>query len=103
METLATQPMIRLTVLLCIGLASACTGRTTNVDDPEPCSEPWNQLVEARLQTGDPEGHGPDVGSMEWRSVVEFKLGIRGDADVPSRESDEWCTFIDAMVGLHQL
>ena len=43
-------------------------------------------------------GHGPDIGSGEWKSVVEFKLGIRGNPDVPDRDSQEWCSYIDALI-----
>ncbi len=40
-------------------------------------------------------GHGPDLGSEEWKSVVEFKLGIRDQADLPSRNSEDWCRRIE--------
>lgn len=66
----------------------------------KPCSAPWLQMVEQTLSTGDGQGHGPDLGSSEWRSVVEFKLGIRGNPDVPDRATEEWCAYIDqAMSG----
>lgn len=90
--------MTRLIVLLSILIVSSCGDEKTPDLNPKPCSEPWRQYVEAQLQTGDSQGHGPDVGSLEWRSVVEFKLGIRGDPAVPSRESDEWCTYIDEKI-----
>ncbi len=63
-----------------------------------PCSSAWARKIEERVSTGDGRGHGPDPGSREWRSVVEFRLGIRGDPEVPSRESDAWCRFIDEIV-----
>lgn len=50
------------------------------------------------MPTGDGQGHGPDLGSDEWKSVVEFKLGIRGDPQVPGRDSQAWCTYIDHVV-----
>ncbi|GAA0791478.1 MULTISPECIES: hypothetical protein [Pseudomonadati] len=59
------------------------------------CSEVWYQQVEKQLLSGDGQGHGPDLGSDEWQSVIEFKLGIRGDKTVPQRNTDAWCTFID--------
>ena len=65
---------------------------------PTPCSEAWNQQLETTLGTGDGMGHGPDIGSQEWQSVIEFKLGIRGRADVPERGSKDWCEFIDAQL-----
>jgi hypothetical protein len=91
--------MIRPFVLLSVVFAAACSGEQARETSPEPCSERWQQYVEARLPTGDSQGHGPDVGSMEWRSVVEFKLGIRGNREIPPRDSLEWCTFIDARIG----
>jgi uncharacterized protein len=62
------------------------------------CSETWYGTVEAKVSTGDGRGHGPDVGSDEWKSVVEFKLGIRGKPDIPSRGSDAWCRHIDQVL-----
>jgi hypothetical protein len=43
-------------------------------------------------------GHGPDIGSEEWKSVIEFKLGVRGNQGVPDRNSQEWCRFIDDLL-----
>jgi hypothetical protein len=59
------------------------------------CSDVWYQQVEAQITSGDGQGHGPDIGGNEWQSVVEFKLGVRGDKSVPQRSTDEWCAFID--------
>lgn len=64
----------------------------------KPCSTQWQQMVEKTLSTGDGQGHGPDLGSSEWRSVVEFKLGIRGNPDVPDRASEAWCAYIDQAI-----
>jgi hypothetical protein len=94
-----TRSVIRSIVLPGIVLAAACSGEQTHETSPEPCSEQWQQSIEARLHTGDSQGHGPDVGSAEWFSVVEFKLGIRGKPEVPSRDSLEWCTYIDDRIG----
>ncbi|MCW3171093.1 hypothetical protein [Shewanella subflava] len=59
------------------------------------CSDDWYQQVEKQLRSDDGQGHGPDLGSDEWQSVIEFKLGLRGDLSVPKRNTDAWCTFID--------
>ncbi len=59
------------------------------------CSAEWNSAVDAAVQSGDGQGHGPDVGSDEWKSVIEFKLGVRGYADVPARNSTDWCQYVE--------
>jgi len=64
-------------------------------DSPEPCSSEWNIWIDDQVVTSDDQGHGPDVGSEEWRSVVEFRLGVRDAADVPQRNSAEWCHFVE--------
>jgi len=63
-----------------------------------PCSQEWYQFVEQKLISGDGQGHGPDLGSDEWKGVVEFKLGIRDQADLPGRDSDDWCQLVDQLV-----
>ena len=65
---------------------------------PDPCSQAWFEAIESRIGTGDGQGHGPDLGSEEWKSVVEFRLGIRGQAEVPDRQFRQWCLFIDDRV-----
>ena len=71
---------------------SACTNA------PLPCSAEWNQRVDDAVVTGDGQGHGPDIGSDEWKSVVEFKLGVRGDAAVPGRDTEAWCLFVEQQI-----
>lgn len=83
---------------VCLVVAVAWIAACPRADPPEPCSEAWTRWVEERVPTGDGRGHGPDVGSEEWKSVVEFKLGIRGAPDVPERESDAWCRHVDEIV-----
>ena len=78
-------------------LAACNEGREIN-PGPEPCTEEWQHWVESRVTTGDGRGHGPDIGSDEWQSVVEFKLGIRGGPSVPPRNTDAWCRYIDERV-----
>lgn len=62
------------------------------------CSDAWYRSVEERVPTGDGQGHGPDVGSEEWKSTVEFRLGVRGRPEVPAQASEDWCRYIDARV-----
>ena len=62
------------------------------------CSDPWYRFIEETVLTGDNQGHGPDVGSGEWKSVIEFKLGIRDNPNLPDRDSEAWCRLIDQIV-----
>ena len=71
---------------------------SAGAESSAPCSEEWNQFVDDKLVSGDGQGHGPDLGSDEWKGVIEFKLGIRGKADLPARDSDDWCQLIDQLV-----
>lgn len=66
---------------------------------PAPCSEAWLEFVEQALGTGDGQGHGPDLGSEEWKSVVEFRLGLRGSPHLPPRDGVAWCAYVDAVLG----
>ncbi len=77
---------------------SGCSSGEQSAAGPVPCTTSWNEYVESMLATGDGMGHGPDIGSDEWKSVIEFKLGIRGNGDIPDRSSAAWCTFIDAQI-----
>ncbi len=62
------------------------------------CSDSRYRFIEETVLTSDNQGHGPDVGSGEWKSVIEFKLGIRDNPNLPDRESEAWCRHIDQMV-----
>ena len=88
----------RLSIPICVSVVCSCGVGPSSNSVQQPCSEQWFQHVEEMLQTGDAEGLGPDLGSSEWRSVIEFKLGIRGDPSNPQRDTDEWCSYIDDMV-----
>lgn len=92
-----TAPMIhRVALLLLFVSPGVCAGGADEV--PEPCSAAWNRYVEEKVISGDGQGHGPDPGSDEWKGVVEFKLGVRGQADVPARDSEAWCRYIDRLL-----
>ena len=62
------------------------------------CSDSWYRFIEEAVPTGDSQGHGPDVGSDEWKSVIEFKLGIRDQPNLPDRGGKAWCRHIDQIV-----
>ncbi|MFH7564277.1 MULTISPECIES: MliC family protein [Oceanimonas] len=84
-------------LLLAIPALSACAQQAARPATPL-CSPEWAQWVEQRVQTSDGQGHGPDIGSDEWKSVVEFRLNIRGKASVPGRDTQAWCEYIDGIV-----
>jgi len=90
-----------LAVLVLIAHLPACAGEPggASAPRPQPCSDAWYRHVESSVPTGDGQGHGPDPGSDEWKSVIEFRLGIRGKAGVPARDSEAWCRHIDRLVG----
>lgn len=85
--------------VLTICVLAGCHSRVGETPAPQPCTEAWYEYVEARVSTGDGRGHGPDPGSDEWKAVVEFKLGIRGDKTTPPRNTQQWCDYIDGMIG----
>ena len=96
---------LSLMLLLLPGGLVACTAATSDVhhsansdvhQPAEVCSTLRHNFIESKVATGDGQGHGPDTGSFEWHSVVEFKLGVRGDAQVPERGSSQWCEFVEA-------
>jgi hypothetical protein len=92
------QPFIALISSLMLLTLAGCKTSHTTEQHPEPCSENWYPWVESVLSSSDGRGHGPDIGSDEWQSVIEFKLGIRGQADIPPRSSNTWCQFIDQRI-----
>ena len=60
-----------------------------------PCDNSRMQRIEEIIATSDGMGHGPDIGSSEWHSVVEFKLGLRGNDQIPEPGTVEWCSYIE--------
>ena len=83
-------------LLIFLGLTlSGCDASENTATTAIPCTDNWFAEVESLYPTGDGDGHGPDIGSLEWRSVVEFRLGIRDDPKVPAVNTQQWCTYID--------
>ena len=62
------------------------------------CSDSWYRFIEETVPTSDNQGHGPDIGSDEWKSVIEFKLGLRDVPNFPERDSEAWCRHINQIV-----
>ena len=92
--------MNRCAVYFCLLLLlSGCSGDTqTEPQASDICTQQWFKTIDAAVSTGDGYGHGPDIGSDEWQSVVEFKLGIRDKMDTPARNTMAWCVHIDKLV-----
>jgi len=94
--------MNRWLTLCMVVVAAACSGgESLSAESSETsavCSDSWARMIDEKVPTGDGQGHGPDIGSEEWKSVIEFKLGIRSDPGLPSRDSEAWCRHIDRIV-----
>lgn len=95
--------MMRLLLAIVVSVFSvlmltACSDTARVPDQPvaEPltCGPVQFQVIEQQVASGDGQGHGPDIGSEEWKSVIEFRLGVRGLPQVPSRASAAWCNYI---------
>jgi hypothetical protein len=87
-----------LVIVLIVVAPCARAGDSGEVEAQVLCTDAWYRYMEDKVPTGDGQGHGPDIGSDEWRSVIEFRLGIRGKADLPARDSEALCGAIDEIV-----
>lgn len=86
----------KLSVLIALAVAnSGCIENKESNTGQQVCSNDWYLLVEKQISTGDSQGHGPDLGSTEWRSTIEFKLGVRGQPGIPALETEQWCSYIN--------
>ena len=93
--------MRRLAASLLVAIApifQSCDGQIEDAASPDLCSDAWYRSIEEQVPTGDGRGHGPDIGSDEWKSVVEFKLNVRDKPGIPDRDSQSWCRYIDELV-----
>ena len=90
MQTMNPWPLLILVPSLAV--ISACQKQ---MPPPDLCNVSWYRSIESNLSTSDGMGHGPDIGSDEWKSVIEFKLGIRDKPEVPDRDSPAWCHYIN--------
>jgi len=95
-------------ILLTFLTVFAVSARAGEIREPgpqagTPCGDAWYRAIEQKVTTGDGRGHGPDIGSGEWKSVVEFRLGLRGEPDLPDRDSEAWCGYIERAVSASQV
>jgi hypothetical protein len=87
---------LKISVLIALAVAtSGCIENNTSHAGQQVCSNDWYLLVEKQISTGDGQGHGPDLGSIEWRSTIEFKLGVRDQPGIPALETEQWCSYIN--------
>ena len=85
--------------IIFVAIFTQATNDYRSIMAAEPlCSDSWYRFIEETVLTSDNQGHGPDVGSGEWKSVIEFKLGIRDNPNLPDRDSEAWCRRIDQIV-----
>ena len=82
-------------LILTFLLASCVQNQATQpTSSPSLCTNAWYEKIDQQVFTQDGQGHGPDLGSEEWQSVVEFKLGVRNLPEVPARNTQAWCQYI---------
>jgi len=88
---------MRAPTFLLFPVLAGCAGSSPNAAAPadRACDQAAYRVIEERVGSGDGRGHGPDVGSDEWKSVIEFRLGLRGSDATPPRESEAWCAYIE--------
>lgn len=80
--------------LALVAAASGCISAKVNTLDTGDCAQAQFVEIEQRLSTTDGWGHGPDVGSAEWQSAVEYLLGVDRNARIPAAGSQAWCQHI---------
>ncbi|MFC3093435.1 hypothetical protein DRW07_04325 [Alteromonas sediminis] len=54
--------------------------------------------IEHAIQSGDGHGHGPNIGSDEWKSTIEFKLGVTPQEKELALHTANWCEFIESRI-----
>jgi uncharacterized protein len=89
---------ISVLIIFVAGFSQASDHQRSSMTTETLCSDSWYRLIEETVTTSDNQGHGPDVGSGEWKSVIEFKLGIRDKPNLPDHDSDAWCRHIDQTI-----
>ena len=67
--------------------------------EPENCSTADILNLAAKLDVSDGAGHGPDIGSAEWRAAIEFRMGITESEHVHDNDTKNWCQFIESILG----
>ena len=85
----------RLATSLAVVVLSACTVEVDqSTNGQAPCSAETYELIENHIKISDAEGHGPDLGSSEWMSAVERRLGVDEDVSAPHEGTQAWCAYV---------
>jgi hypothetical protein len=88
-------------LMLALSLAGCALHEEAGTDfsqTNEGCTDSRLQEIEKQISSGDGLGHGPDIGTDEWKSVIEFRLGLSDDDSTPAPSSDIWCDYIEIKV-----
>lgn len=62
------------------------------------CTAQWYRDIDTILPSQDAQGHGPDLGSAEWKSVIEGKLKKLKAINFPEASSKAWCKKVDSLL-----
>lgn len=76
---------------------SACSVPHEKSMEKIPCSMEQLLRIEAQVNSSDGVGHGPDIGSEEWKSAIEFRLGIQNNSAIPKTLNLNWCNTVDSI------
>lgn len=88
------QTHIRFLCLSCSLVLTACTDKPASNNNTVACDQNSFHVLEQLIGSSDGAGHGPDVGSHEWQSTIEFRLQLRGDKNKPAHDHPEWCAYM---------
>lgn len=76
-----------------LAFLAACS-ENSPISELQNCPIETQNQIEQLVTTGDGHGHGPDIGSDEWHGVIEFRLNLREQTNLPDWHSQAWCDFI---------
>ena len=89
----------RTTFLIFLSLLWGCvTQEPEDQNSVVTCSQTWYDEIEEIISIGDGQGHGPDLGSQEWRHAVEYRLGIAENKQKPPVTSEKWCGYVQSQI-----
>jgi hypothetical protein len=75
--------MLKQIKIIVVTLSFTLLGACQSPPDVSIGSPLWLEWVESVVQTGDGQGHGPDIGSEEWCRAVDQKLFAAPSVEPP--------------------